>query len=72
MEIDAMAIRKQTIHQPKNDCYVGFVNYGEGGPIPDDPETLATEAHLFLLVRTRSRWLLLNRQNCSDDPDTIN
>ena len=56
MIIDAMAIRKQTIYEPKQDCFVGFVNYGEGGPIPDDPDTLATEAHVFLLVGTRSHW----------------
>ena len=56
MIIDAMAIRKQTVYEPKNDRYVGFVNYGEGVPIPDDPDTMATEAHVFLLVGSRSHW----------------
>lgn len=45
-----MAIRKQTIWEPKNDRYVGFVDYGQGGPILDDPDTLASEAYVFLLV----------------------
>jgi hypothetical protein len=54
--IDAMAIRKQTIWDPKKDCYAGFVDYGQGGPILDDPETLASEAHVFLLVGARSHW----------------
>ena len=54
--IDAMAIRKQTIWEPKNDRYVGFVDYGKGGPVLDDPDTLASEAHVFLLAGARSHW----------------
>ncbi|CAB4001495.1 THAP domain-containing 9 [Paramuricea clavata] len=54
--IDAMAIRKQTIWDTKKDCYAGFADYGQGGPILDDPETLASEAHVFLLVEARSHW----------------
>ena len=54
--IDAMAIRKQTIWEPKNDRYVGFADYGKGGPVLDDPDTLASEAHVFLLVGARSHW----------------
>ena len=54
--IDAMSIRKQTVWEPKNDRYVGFVDYGEGGLVLDDPDTLASEAHVFLLVGTRSHW----------------
>ena len=52
--IDAMSIRKQTIWDPKQDQYSGFVNYGA---IPvEDPDTLATEALVFLLVGMRSHW----------------
>jgi hypothetical protein len=51
-----MAIRKKTIWDPEKDCYAGFVDYGQGGPILDDPETLASEAHVFLLVGARSHW----------------
>ena len=54
--IDAMAITKQTIWDPKKDCYAGFVDYGQGGPILDDPEMLASKAHVFLLVGARSHW----------------
>ena len=54
--IDAMSIRKQTVWEPKNDRYVSFVDFGKGGPVLDDPDTLASEAHVFLLVRTRSYW----------------
>ena len=54
--IDAMSIRKQTVWEPKNDRYGGFVDYGKGGPVLDDPDTLASEAHVFLLVGTRSHW----------------
>ena len=52
--IDAMAIGKQTVVDPKGKEYVGFVNYG---PVtPEDPDTLATEALVFLLVGTRTHW----------------
>ena len=51
-----MAIRKQMIWDPKKDRYAGFVDYGEGGPILADPDTLASEAHVFLLVGARSHW----------------
>lgn len=54
--IDAMSIRKQTVWEPKNDRYVGFVDYGKDGPVLDDPDNLASEAHVFLLVGTRSHW----------------
>ena len=52
--IDAMSIRKQTIWDPKKDRYAGFVDYGSA--IPENPETLASEALVFLLVGTRSHW----------------
>ena len=52
--IDAMTIRKQTVWDPKKDQYAGFINYG--GVTPEDPETLASEALVFLLVGTRSHW----------------
>ena len=49
-----MSIRKQTIWDAKNDKYTGFINYG---PItPEHPDTLASEALVFLLVGTRSHW----------------
>ncbi|CAB4038383.1 THAP domain-containing 9, partial, partial [Paramuricea clavata] len=52
--IDAMSIRKQTLWDPKKEQYSGFVNYG---PVPpEDPETLASEALVFILVGTRNRW----------------
>ena len=52
--IDAMSIRKQTILKPNKERYSIFVNYG---PIPaDDPDIVATEALVFLLVRSRSNW----------------
>ena len=52
--VDAMAIRKQTLWDQKNQKYSGFVNYGP--IIPEDPETLASEALVFMLVGTRTRW----------------
>ena len=52
--IDAMSIRKQTVWDPKKDQCAGFVNYGE--VTPEDPDTLASEALVFLLVGTRSHW----------------
>ena len=52
--IDAMSIRKQTLLEPNKERYSGFVNYG---PIPaDDPDIVATEALVFLLVGSRSNW----------------
>ena len=52
--IDAMSIRKQTLWDPKKEQYSGFVNYG---PVPpEDPETLASESLVFILVGTRTRW----------------
>lgn len=49
-----MSIRKQTLWDPKKEQYSGFVNYG---PVPpEDPNTLASEALVFILVGTRTRW----------------
>lgn len=45
-----MSIRKQTEWDPKNDQYAGFINYGE--VTPEKPDTLASEALVFLLVGT--------------------
>lgn len=53
MVTDAMSIRKQTMWDQKNDRYAGFVDYGQGGVIPEDPDTLASEALVFLLVGAR-------------------
>ena len=54
--IDAMSIRKQTIWEPKNDHYAGFVDYGNGMAISEDQDTLPSEALVFLLVGSRSHW----------------
>ena len=52
--IDAMAIRKQVFWDAKQQQYVGFVNYGSAhSPKPD---TVASEALVFLLVGARSHW----------------
>lgn len=52
--IDAMSIRKQTLLELNKERYSGFVNYG---PIPaNNPDTVATEALVFLLVGSRSNW----------------
>ena len=52
--IDALSTRKQMLWDNQKDAYVGFVDYG---PIPAlKPDTLATEAVVFLLVGTRSNW----------------
>ena len=53
---DAMAIRKQTVWEQKQDRYAGFVDYGKGLSTADDPDTLAPEARVFLLVGARSHW----------------
>lgn len=52
---DAMAIRKQTLYDQKNDEYVGFVNYGLAEIKPPD-NVLASEALVFALVGLRSHW----------------
>lgn len=52
--MDAMSIRKETVWDNKNDKYDGFINYGIVNP--DDPETLASEALVFLLVGARTHW----------------
>ena len=53
--IVAMPIRKQIVVDPKDkEKYVGFIYYG---PItPEDPDTVVTEALVFLLVGTRTHW----------------
>ena len=49
-----VCIRKQTLWDPRKEQYSGFVNYG---PVPpEDPETLASESLVFILVGTRTRW----------------
>ena len=53
--IDAMSIRKQTIWNPEDDQYSGFVNLGDTLP-NHKTEKLASEALVFLLVGTRSHW----------------
>ena len=51
-----MAIRKQTVYGKKHDRCAGFVDYGKDVRTTDDADTLASEAHVFLLVGTRSHW----------------
>ena len=52
--IDAMSTRKQILCDSTQDKYVGFVNYG---PIQTEkPDTLASEAVVFLLVGARTQW----------------
>lgn len=53
--IDALSIRKQMLWDNQQDRYVGFVNYGPEIP-PEKPDTLATEAVVFLLVGARAHW----------------
>ena len=52
--IDAMSIRKQLLWDNNQSKYVGFVNYGETPP--ENPDNLASEALVFLLVGARSHW----------------
>ena len=52
--IDAMSIRKQTLWDPKKEQYSGFVNYGQVPP--EDPEMLASESLVLILIGTRTRW----------------
>ncbi len=52
--IDAMSIRKQLLWDSNQSKYVGFVNYGETPP--ENPDNLASEALVFLLVGARSHW----------------
>ncbi len=53
--IDGMSIRKQTLWNAQKDQYSGFVDLG--GVIPNaKPDTLASEALVFLLVGSRSHW----------------
>jgi hypothetical protein len=50
-----MAIRKQTLWDPKKDQYSGFVDLGN--EIPNvQCDKLSSEALVFLLVGTRSHW----------------
>ena len=50
--IDAMSTRKQIFWDASQGKYVGFVNYGETPP--ENPDTPASEAVVFLLVGARS------------------
>ena len=52
--IDAMSTRKQIFWDASQGKYVGFVNYGETPP--ENPDTPASEAVVFLLVGARSHW----------------
>ena len=49
-----MSKRNQTLYDAHEDKYAGFIKYGD---IPtNNPETIATEAVVFLLVGARSHW----------------
>ncbi len=53
--IDGMSIRKQTLWNAQKHQYSGFVDLG--GVIPNaKPDTLASEALVFLLAGSRSHW----------------
>ena len=52
--IDAMSTRKQILYDSTQDKYVGFVNYG--AIQTEKPDTLASEAVVFLLVGARTHW----------------
>lgn len=52
--IDALSIRKQTLWDNQQDKYVGFVNHGNI-PTPK-PDTLSSEAVVFVLDGARSQW----------------
>jgi hypothetical protein len=68
--IDAMSTRKQTLWEGK---YVGFVDYGI---IPTEkPNTLASEAVVFLLLGAHSHWkcpvgYFLAKKNVIQNPST--
>ena len=49
-----MSTRKQIFWDASQGKYVGFVNYGETPP--ENPDTPASEAVVFLLVGARSHW----------------
>ena len=49
-----MSTRTQTLWDPKQDKYVGFVDYGDTPT--EKADTLATEAVVFLLVGARTHW----------------
>ncbi|CAB3997104.1 DNA transposase THAP9 [Paramuricea clavata] len=53
---DAMAIRKQTLWDPRTDSYVGFVDYGDSLTELPVSNVLASEALVFALVGLRSHW----------------
>ena len=46
--LDAMALHKGTIWDPKSKQYVGTVDYGTA--MPEVPDDLATEALVFMIV----------------------
>jgi hypothetical protein len=72
---DAMAIRKQTLWDPKQDEFVGFVNYGPAQI--ESPETMASEALVFALVGLRSHWkcpiayFLINKLSASVQAELV-
>ena len=46
--VDAMALHKGTVWDPKTKRYVGTVDYGTA--IPENEDELATEALVFMVV----------------------
>ena len=54
LAVDAMAIHKGTFWDPKNQQYVGNVNYSTA--VPEACENPATEALVFLAVGLRGFW----------------
>ena len=49
--IDSMSLRKQTLYDDVDGKYVGFCDFG--GLIAEDPDTVASEALVFILVPLR-------------------
>ncbi len=52
--LDAMAIRKETVWDPVKNEFVGCVHYGTA--TPEDTDTLATEALVFMAVGLSGKW----------------
>ena len=52
--VDAMALHKGTVWDPKTKRYVGTVDYGTA--IPENEDELATEALVFMVVGMTGHW----------------
>ena len=74
--IDGMTIRKQVIYDQGKSRYVGFVDYGN--LVPENTETIASEALVFMLVGLKCQWkcpvgyFLTNKSNSDTQAQLIN